>query len=718
MKQVLVQKGSVVVEETPAPHPGPGEVLVRVRASCLSAGTEMSAVRSSAVPLWKRALNDPAKVASTLKLAATAGVRRTWSLVEDKLDAAHPTGYSAAGVIVSVGAEIHDVSIGDRVACAGAGYAHHAEFIRVPRNLCVELPGALDWESASTVTLGAIALQGVRRAQPTLGETVVVIGLGILGQLTTQLLHANGCRTIGMDLDPNRVRIATELGMNLALHPDDALAADQVGRLTDGIGADAVIITAATKSDTLVSTAFKMCRRKGRVVLVGDVGLNLKRDDIYIKEIDFLISTSYGPGRYDDRYEEKGMDYPVAYVRWTENRNMAEYLRLLSEGRVRTAPLVTARYSVDDAPQAYASLDSAETKPLMVLLTYPESEEKPSHVVVTGRTTAGRLGLVRVAILGAGSFAQAAHLPNIKALGDKFALQAVMSRSGHRATSVARQFGASYATTDTQRVLNDPDVDAVIIATRHHLQGELALAALRAGKHVLVEKPTAITPEELHQLDEFILSAGDRCPILLTGYNRRFSPYGRRMRDVLQNRSGPFIVNYRMNAGHIPPDHWVHSAEGGGRNIGEACHLYDLFTALAESKVTEVTANSIVPTSGYYRRDDNFVATMRFDDGSMATLTYTALGSSSYQKETADMYVDGKTLILNDYKKLEVYGATNKSLATSLQDKGLKEELIAFAVGIQSGEWPIPWWQQRQVAQIAFAVESQIFPLGEAIART
>jgi predicted dehydrogenase/threonine dehydrogenase-like Zn-dependent dehydrogenase len=707
MKQVLVQRGGVIVADLPAPHPEPGEVLVRVRTSCLSVGTEMSAVRSSATPLWKRALQDPSKVATTLKLAATAGIRSTWSLVENKLEAAHPTGYSAAGVVVGVGAQIDDVSIGDRVACAGAGYAHHAEFIRVPRNLCARVPDGLDWESASTVTLGAIALQGVRRAQPTLGESVVVIGLGVLGQLTMQILRANGCRTIGVDLDRDRLELALSLGMDVALDPDDPSAADQVARLTDGIGADCVIITAATPSDTLVSTAFKVCRRKGRVVLVGDVGLHLNRADFYAKEIDFLISTSYGPGRYDRRYEEDGLDYPVAYVRWTENRNMAEYLRLLADGRVRVQPLISARHPIEDASNAYASLTEGSSKPLMVLLTYPEAERKPSHTLSMGITIAPRPGVIRVAILGAGSFAQSAHLPNLRSLGNRFALQAVVARSGHRAEAVARQFGAAYCTTEYAQVLNDPNVDAVLIATRHNLHAELALASLRAGKHVLVEKPLAINHADLEALDAFVTSAGSS-PILMTGYNRRFSPYARRMAELLKNRAGPFMLDYRVNAGRLPSDHWVHGPEGGGRNLGEACHLYDLFTFLSNSAVAEITAQSIVPISHYSRRNDNFMATMRFADGSIANLTYSALGDTSFPKETADLHVDGKTVILTDYKKLDVYGAKGKSFSTATQEKGLKEELIAFADGIRDGQWAIPWWQQMQVARAALTVESLI----------
>lgn len=709
MKQVLILKGAAIVAEVPAPRVVPGEVLVRVEASCLSVGTELSSVRSSAVPIWKRALRQPEKVATTLKMVATMGLGRTWSLVKEKRDAAHPTGYSASGMVVEVSADIHDLVPGDRVACAGAQCAHHAEFIRVPRNLCTLLPESLDWESASTVTLGAIALQGIRRAQPTLGESFVVIGLGILGQLTAQLLRANGCRTIGADLDRDRIALARGLGMELGLHPDDGSDIEQVARLTDGLGADGVIITAATPSDAVVSTAFKMSRKKGRVVLVGDVGLHLNRADFYEKEIDFLISTSYGPGRYDHRYEEQGLDYPAAYVRWTENRNMAEYLRLLAEKRVQVEPLISARYPINEATAAYASLTAGTAKPMMVLLTYPGNGAEPVRTLrlnSKAKTTSGR---IRVAMLGAGGFARSAHLPNLQSLNDRFALQAVVTRTGHSASAVAKQFGAAYASTDYEEILADSEVDAVIIATRHHLHGAMALAALQAGKHVLVEKPLALTGKELHALNEFITTASDKpSPLLMTGYNRRFSPYARRMSELLRDRSGPFMLNYRMNAGYIPLNHWVHGPEGGGRNLGEACHIYDLFTYLTNVEVTCVSAQSVRPRSHQYARNDNFVATLSYADGSVTTLTYTALGHKDYPKETADLYVDGKLAMMEDYKRLDVYGTKGKSIRTAIQEKGLKEELIAFADGINSGTWPIPWWQQLQTARIAFDIDRSL----------
>jgi predicted dehydrogenase/threonine dehydrogenase-like Zn-dependent dehydrogenase len=715
MKQVLIKKGVARATDVPVPQLEAGEVLVSVQVSCLSIGTELSGVRGSAVPLWKRALEQPEKAMTVLKMAADQGFNRTWSVIEEKKDAAYPTGYSAAGFVVAVGPAVQDFAVGDRVACAGAQYAHHAEYIRVARNLCVLMPAGIDFESASTVTLGAIALQGVRRAQPTLGEIFVVVGLGILGQLTAQILRANGCRVIGIDTDRDRIVKAMSMGMEHGAHPEDSDDAT-VARLTDGYGADGVIITAATPSDAVVSSAFHMCRKKGRVVLVGDVGLNLNRADFYVKEIDFLISTSYGPGRYDQRYEEQGLDYPISYVRWTENRNMGEYLRLIADGHVQVEPLVAARYPIEEAIAAYAAI-AGKDKPLVALLTYPVADEpaqSSKRLVLKSAVGVPHGGRIRIALIGAGSFARSAHLPNMRELSQFFQLRAVVNRTGLSAKAVGEQFGADYVSTDPAEVLADPDVDAVLIATRHHMHGSLALAALKAGKHVLVEKPLTLDRSELAELQAFFegdrgATGGSSKPLLLTGYNRRFSHHAQRMRELLAQRSAPFILNYRMNAGFIPRDHWVHGSEGGGRNLGEACHIYDLFTFLADSEVTALSAHAIKSATAHYGRNDNFVVTLSFADGSVANLIYTALGHKAVSKETAELYVDGKIALLDDYKSLTVHGAENQSIKTRLQDKGLKTQLKRFAQGMQSGEWPIPWWQQVQVSEVAFAVEEMIF---------
>ena len=714
MKQVLIKQGQVVIEEVPAPTVEPRTVLVQVRQSCISIGTEMSGLKASGEPLWKKAIRYPAKVKKAIDMVAERGLAHTISHAQGALTSGQPTGYSAAGVVMAVGSEVHDIAVGDRVACAGAQCAHHAEVINVPRNLTVPIPDGLDFDAASTVTLGAIALQGVRRAAPTLGETFVVLGLGILGQLTWQMLKSNGCRVIGTDLSQDRIDLGKRLGMDVGVYPEEGASIDQVVRLTDGIGADGVIITAASPSDAIVSTAFQMCRKKGRVVLVGDVGLQLNRADFYQKELDFLISSSYGPGRYDRRYEEEGLDYPVAFLRWTENRNMAEYLRLLNDRKVVLSPLVEATYSIGEAPVAYERLKTDIKKPLMVLLTYPQQTDQysPARVVSNPLAQPAGKNRVRIAVVGAGGFAKAMHLPNLKALSELFSVQAVMSRSGHNAVATARQFGAAYSTTDYEAVLKDSDVQAVLIATRHHLHTKMALEALGAGKHVLLEKPMALNRNELASFKQFFSQAsGASGPILLTGFNRRFSPGVRRIAELIANRTNPMVLNYRMNAGHLPPDHWVHGQEGGGRNIGEACHIYDLFTALTGSRVTAVQCQTIRPVTQHYRRQDNFIATMTFEDGSMASLTYTALGTPGYPKERLEVFFDGKVLFLDDYKRLTITGATAKGVESTSTEKGQKEELERFGRAIQDGgEWPIPLWQQVQATQMSFDVERQINP--------
>lgn len=712
MKQVLIRQGQAVVEEIPAPRAHPGAVLVRTAYSCISAGTEMSGLRASGAPLWKRVLEKPSRLKKVWTVAQSEGLRRTWAKVHDQVATGQPTGYSAAGTVVEVGAGVMDLGVGDAVACAGAQCAYHAEWICVPRNLVVSIPDGLEQDLASTVTLGAIALQGLRRAQPTLGECFVVIGLGILGQLATQLLRANGCRVIGVDLDRNRIELARSLGMECGVHPDDGEDVQQVARLTDGAGADGVLITAATPSDAVVAAAFRMCRKKGRVVLVGDVGLQLNRADFYEKELDFLISTSYGPGRYDRRYEEEGLDYPLGFVRWTENRNMTEYLRLLAQQKVRVRELIGRTWPVEQAGEAYQRLQAPD-RPLIALLHYPsQAAAAPLSKVILSPAQAAPNGAsrVRLALIGAGGFAKAMHLPNLKALKDRVELRAVASRTGHNAMSVAREYAAAYATTDYEQVLADKDIDAVLIATRHDTHASLVLAALEAGKHVLVEKPLALTRAELAAIQAFFEKrAGQEAPLLLTGFNRRFSPFARRIRELIQQRTNPMILNYRMNAGYLPLDHWVHGPEGGGRNRGEACHIYDLFTFLTGARISGVSATAIQPATAHYSRTDNFVATLAFDDGSIATLTYTALGDSSYPKELMEIYVDGKVLVLEDYKSLATAGMRGSKLSFTRQEKGQTTELTEFLdLILNGGQSPMPLWQQVQATEIALTVDECI----------
>lgn len=709
MKQVLIKAGMAVVEEVPAPLVGRKNILVRVTHSCISVGTEMAGVKMSGLPLYQRALKQPENVKRVLEMMRDQGVKRTMDRVMGKLSAGSATGYSAAGVVIELGDEVEGFAVGDRVACAGAGIANHAEVIDVPVNLAVKIPEDLETGLASTVTLGAIAMQGVRRAQPTLGETFVVVGLGILGQITAQMLSANGSRVIGVDLDPRRIKLALDNGMDIGINPALENYVERVLKFTDGLGADAVIVTAATESNQVISDAMQACRKKGRVVLVGDVGLDLNRADFYKKELDFLISTSYGPGRYDPFYEEGGQDYPIAYVRWTENRNMQAYIHLLAKGKVKLGNLYHPPYPIDKAGEAYDALKGEGDKPLLVLLEYPERDGLRITRVPLRTVEATKSGKIRVALAGASSFAQGMHLPNMVKLRDRFTLQAVMSRTGANARAVATQYEAAYCTTEYDDILKDDKVDLVMVTTRHDLHGPMVLQALRAGKHVFVEKPLSLKEQEIEEIERFY-SDHPNGPLLMVGFNRRFSPAMQTIRSILANRTTPIVANYQMNAGYIPLDHWVHGPEGGGRNIGEACHIYDLFNSLTGTpQVEAVNAYSITPSSKQWARNDNFVATLKYADGSVCTLTYTALGDKSYPKEQMEVFADGKVLVMNDYKSVTVHGGKHKGWSSAAMQKGQLEELEALSATLLNGAcWPISLDEQLQASRVSFQVEHQI----------
>ncbi len=708
MKQLIIKQGKTVVEEVPAPQVGKGKILVEVKKSCISNGTEISGVKMSGMPLWKRALKQPQNVKKVVSMAASYGIAKTKKVIQGRLAAGNPTGYSLSGVVIEVGEGVTEFKVGDNVACAGAECAHHAEVVSVPINLSVKMPKNIDFSDAATVTLGAIAMQGVRRANPTLGEIFVVVGMGVLGQITSQLLKANGCRVVATDLDESRLEKARELGADYVCSPSTDNALEETKLLTDGNGVDGVIITAASASDQILANAFKMCRKKARVVVVGDVGLKIDRSDIYKKELDFFISTSYGPGRYDKSYEDDGKEYPISYVRWTENRNMQEYLNLIADKKLNIQKLVSKIYSIDDATEAYQQIASAEVKPLVVLLDYPKDENNNilNRIIQNPKATTVNKDKIQVGIAGAGGFAKAVHLPNLEKMHKDCEIRAIMSGSGHNSHSTAMQQSAAYSTTDFDEMLKDELLDLVVVTTQHDLHAELTLKALKAGKHVLVEKPICLTAEELTQIAEYF-AENEKTPLLLTGYNRRFSPYLKTIKEITDKRKKPLMINYRMNAGFIPHDHWTQTAAGGGRNLGEGCHIYDVFTYLTGSKVVNINAQA-VNSDNYYYANENFVATMTFEDDSVATLTYTAAGSRDYPKETMDVFFDGKVLHMDDYKKLECYGV-KKSLTTSVPEKGHTEELQQFVSAIKNNlEWPIDLWQQLQAAEIALEVEKQL----------
>ena len=709
MKQALIKGGKVIVAEVPAPMVSSRNILVAVQHSCISVGTELEGVRTSALPLYRRALKQPDNVKRVWGMMREQGIKRTLDRVGSKLATGSATGYSAAGAVIATGAQVEGFAIGDLVACAGAGIANHAEIIDVPVNLAVKLPPTVDTDVGSTVTLGAIAMQGVRRAQPSLGETFVVVGLGILGQLTAQMLSANGCRVIGIDLDPGRIAIAQANGMDFGVDPSTEGYVERVIALTDGFGADGAIVTAASASHQVISDAMAACRKKGRVILVGDVGLNLNRGDLYRKELDFLVSCSYGPGRYDETYEEGGQDYPLAYVRWTENRNMAAYIQLLASGKVGFNGIAETPFPIDNVEAAYEALQGGGSKPLMALLSYPRPARAQTQRRVDTGPSPAPSGKIRVAIAGASSFAQGVHLPNFGVLRADFEVRAVMSRTGANAKAVATQAEASYCTTDYKEVLADAGVDLVVISTRHDLHGRMTIDALQAGKHVFVEKPLTLSSENLDEI-EAIYAANPKAPLLMTGYNRRFSPPVRHIQSLIGKRSTPLIANYRMNAGFVPAESWLHGPEGGGRNLGEACHIYDLFNALVGgATIVSVQASAIDPSGAQWRRNDNFVATLKYSDGSVCSLTYTALGAKGYPKERMEVFVDGRILCLDDYKSVHTHGARVKGYTSATIQKGHIEELKALGDCLRRGKpWPISLAEQMQAARIAFEVERQI----------
>lgn len=685
-------------------------VLIEVRYSLISAGTEMAEITSTGESLIQKALKQPDNVKKTLNMARNQGISQTIGEVKGQLGAARPTGYSCSGRVMDVGKHIENIKIGDRVACAGAGKANHAEVVCVPANLVVKVPNNLDLEDAASVTLGAIALQGVRRADPRFGEMVAVIGLGLIGQITVQVLNAAGCYVTGIDISESRVKLAQDLGMDYGVVSEEPVAA--VIRHTGGYGADITIITASTKSDVLVRQAMEMTRKKGKVVVVGDVGLQLMRKLFYEKELDFLISTSYGPGRYDEVYEEKGLDYPYAYVRWTENRNMQEYLRMLACRKIHFKALVSKTYRIEEAERAYQDLKEVQDNPPAILLRYGEESEakildRKVGIVPKSEIRRSKTGIIKVAIIGAGGFAKAVHLPNLKKLSNLYDIYALVSNTGSNVKQTARRFGSKYCSTDYSEVLRDKDVDAVFICTRHNLHARIVIQALNAGKHVFVEKPLCINEQELKDITEVYksLMTNDQLPILMVGFNRRFSTYAERIKQIVTNRINPMIINYRVNAGYIPLDHWVHTEEGGGRNIGEACHIYDLFNFLTDAEVKSIDAKSIDPKTEQYRHNDNFVATIQYNDGSVCTLVYTALGSKDYPKEKMDIYVDSTILHLTDYKTLKVFGTKSYKLKTKRYDKGHFVELKAFYESIQNSREAIPFRQLIQTSEISFEVE-------------
>ena len=676
LKQVLIRRGSPIVVDVPAPQVTDNTILVEVSCSLISTGTELAGIAASPKSVFQEVLHDPKKVARGLKMIRKAGLQRTMTLVNSEIDTALTTGYSCAGLVIACGNRVKEFFVGDRVACAGAGKANHAEIIAVPQNLAVRVPDGCDMESAASATLGAIAMQGVRRADVRVGEIVAVVGLGLIGQLTVQVLKAAGCQVVGMDIDARRVELAKKFGAKTGT----------VMELSGGMGADAVIITASSQTASILQEAIQIVRRKGRVVVVGAVPLEMERSPLYEKEADLLISCSYGPGRYDAEYEERGLDYPYSYVRWTENRNMGEYLRLIADGSVDFSSLVEKKWQLTDALKAY--VDIQENKRIAVLLSSPKStiETKLQTRIDVSPRTKKIDGRIRVGLVGPGSFARAVHLPNLKRLADQYAICGIVAGNGSSAWNVARQFDAQFASTNPEDLFKDPGIDLIVIASRHHLHAAQAAAAARQGKAVLLEKPAALNSSELDDLLSAVRESGTP---FMVGFNRRFAPLIHTAKSILDERINPAMITYRMNAGPLAPESWIQGAEGGGRVIGEACHIFDLFNYLVGASPLEVVAMPLHAATPHISKTDNFSVSLRYPEGSLCTLIYTSLGSADLPKEAMEVSFDGKTIVMDDYKRLQFYGIARKPISRSQQDKGHLEELQQLADYLH-GNGPAP----------------------------
>ena len=709
MLQAVIRKGQVLTENIPAPIVSDGTILIKVINSCISSGTEIMGVRETGKSLISRALEQPQNIKKVMTMANTNGIMQTISNIKGKLDSGNPTGYSISGIVVEVGKNVKGYKKGDRVAAAGAGLANHAEYVNVPENLVMKIPGNLSFENASTVTLGGIALQGVRRANLELGEFCVVFGVGILGLLSVQILKAKGVRVIAIDLDDSRLKTAFEFGAEIVCNPQKEDVVKKVINHTGGYGSDAVIFTAATNSSKPLSDSFKMSKKKGKVVLVGVSGMNINRDDIYLKELDFKVSTSYGPGRYDLNYEEKGIDYPYAYVRWTENRNMAEYLRLLSIGAIKLEKLINAKFCIEDVNLAFDALKSEDEKPLMIILEYKnnldnnQDNKKNTKIHINIKPIDN--SVINIALIGAGGFAIEKHLPNIKSLNKFYNLYCICNRTGLKGKNVGEQFGANYVTTDYNDVLEDKNIDLIMIVTSHKEHESMVISALNAGKHVFVEKPLATSRKGLERIKDYYNNNSSLIkPKLFVGYNRRFSAYAKEIKKHTQKRINPMFINYRMNAGFVPLDHWIH--EDGGRMVGEACHIIDLMTYLTGSKIKSVNVETIDPSNQKYSASDNKAIILKYEDGSVCNINYLSVGSSKLGKEYMEIHFDEKSIVLDNYKKLSGYGIKLKKIKTKQSEKGHKEELIILYDFLKKdkNDWPIELWDLFQTSEISMSL--------------
>ncbi|WP_018127111.1 bi-domain-containing oxidoreductase [Balneola vulgaris] len=661
MKQIIqdLKSGDTILEEVPVPRVGSGKVLIKTHRSLVSLGTEKMLVNFGQANLIDKARQQPDRVKDVINKMKTDGIQPTVEAVFRKLGTPLPLGYSQAGTVVEVGNGVTEFKVGDRVVSNG----NHAEFVAVPKNLVAKIPDNVSFDEASFTVVGAIGLQGVRLVRPTFGETIVVIGLGLIGLITVQLLKANGCNVIGIDLDQDKVDRAKSYGVE-ALNPLNSDPVNSVNELTGQIGCDGVIITASAPSNQIIKQAANMSRKRGRIVLVGVIGLNIERADFYEKELTFQVSCSYGPGRYDSNYEQSGHDYPLPFVRWTENRNFQAILEAIENGNLDVKSLITEEVVLEDYLSIYGDMNAKGS--IASILQYPvESVEINRSVKVSLTNTEKSSG--KIAVIGAGNFTQAMIMPALK--NTNADIKYVLSSGGLSSTSLAKKYNVPISSTSFDEVLADSEVNHVVITTQHNLHAGMTIQALNAGKDVFVEKPLALKSDELN---EIISAVEKNNKSVIVGFNRRFSPHILKMKKLLGNEPGPMNVIATMNAGFIPPEVWVHDMNsGGGRIIGEACHYIDLITCLTGSKIVEVNMKALGVDPKI--NTDNASIHLKYENGSLGVINYFANGHKSYSKERVEVYYQNKNLILDNFRRLDGYGYS-KGLSSKLlktkQDKG------------------------------------------------
>lgn len=673
MKQIIqdLKKGSTILEEVPAPLIRRGHVLIKTHRSLVSLGTEKMLVEFGKGNLISKARQQPEKVKQVIDKIKTEGLMPTLEAVFNKLDEPLPLGYCNAGEVIAVGDDVYEFKVGDRVASNG----HHAEVVCIPKNLVAKIPDNVSYDEAAFTVIGAIGLQGIRLVNPTFGETIVVVGLGLIGLITAELLIANGCKVIGFDFDEKKVKLAHEKGV-LAFNASKENTVATVEALTSNTGCDAVIITASTKSNDVISQSAQMSRKRGRIVLVGVIGLDIQRSDFYKKELSFQVSCSYGPGRYDEDYEQKGIDYPLPYVRWTQKRNFEAILHAVSTGKLNVKPLISEVIELENYLQIYNDMNGGS---IASVLKYPVKDGNHFSSVVEVSVAASKPANGVIGIIGAGNFTKMTVMPAMKNSGAYF--KYISSAGGLTARSLSNKYKIAFSTTDYKEILNDAEVDTVIITTRHNLHATMVADSLKAGKHVFVEKPLALNTAQLND----IITVQQQHPTLSlnVGFNRRFSPHAQKAKSLLGTSNAAMNMIATMNAGFIPPDIWVQDMKvGGGRIIGEACHFIDLMQFLCGSKVAEVCMSAL--GSNPEENTDNAIITLKFENGSQGVINYFSNGSKSYPKERIEVYSQGRTLVIDNFRKTEGYGFKGFSSLKTRIDKGHKKQFELLVSGVRN----------------------------------